>query len=61
MKDCSTNPEVRVQLDRMRELYKQIGEPLTEDICDELAQHLGRALELSKEEPKRPRERKLDA
>ena len=49
------------QADRMRELYAQIGEPLPEEIVIDLLQHLDRALELSKEDRKPAKKRKLNA
>ena len=63
MKDIKADSAARVdaQLERMRRLYDQIGEPLPEEIYGELKQHLGRALELADKEAMHTRTRKLDA
>ena len=63
MKDYKADSGVRVdeQVERMRKLYSQIGEALPEEICEELKQQLGRALELADKEPKRTDKRRLDA
>ena len=49
------------QVDRMRELYAQIGEPLPEEIVLDLFQHLDRALELAEEEEKPADKHRLNA
>ena len=52
MKEQKTDSYVcaRSQVDRVRELYAQIGEPLPEDVVLDLIQHLDHALELAKED-----------
>lgn len=49
------------QVDRMRELYAQIGEPLPEEIVLDLFQHLDRALELAEEDEKPADKHRLNA
>lgn len=49
------------QVDRMRELYAQIGEPLPEEIVLDLLQHLDRALELAEEDEKTADKHRLNA
>ncbi|MGN0184885.1 MAG: hypothetical protein ACI4AL_07180 [Aristaeellaceae bacterium] len=49
------------QVDRMRELYAQIGEPLPEEIVLDLLQHLDRALELAEEDEKPANRHRLNA
>ena len=49
------------QVDRMRELYAQIGEPLPEVIVLDLCQHLDRALELAEEDEKPADKHRLNA
>lgn len=38
------------QIERMRALYSQIGEPLSVDVMIDLHQHLGQALEMQLQE-----------
>ena len=63
MKEQKTDPYVcaRSQVDRVRELYAQIGEPLPEDVVFDLLQHLDRALALAREDKKPAKKRKLNA
>ena len=63
MKEQKTDPYVcaRSQVERVRELYAQIGEPLPEDGVFDLLQHLDRALELAKEDKRPAKKRKLNA
>ena len=63
MKEQNTDPYVcaRNQVDRVRELYAQIGEPLPENVVLDLLQHLDHALELAKEEKMPAKRRKLNA
>ena len=64
MKEQKTDRYARVshQVDRVRKLYSQIGEPLPADVIIELYQHLDRALELAERpQPKPANKRKLDA
>ena len=63
MKEQKTDPYVcaRSQVERVRELYAQIGEPLPEDVVFDLLQHLDRALELAKEDKRPAKKRKLNA
>lgn len=63
MKEQKTDSYVcaRSQVDRVRELYAQIGEPLPEDVVFDLLQHLDRALELEKEDKRPANKRKLNA
>ena len=49
------------QVDRMRELYAQIGEQLPEEIVLDLFQHLDRALELAEEDEKPADKHRLNA
>ena len=63
MKEQKTDSYVcaRSQVDRVRELYAQIGEPLPEDVVFDLLRHLDHALELAKENEKPAKKRKLNA
>ena len=63
MKEQKTDSYVcaRSQVDRVRELYVQIGEPLPEEIVLDLLQHLDRALELAEEDEKPADKHRLNA
>ena len=63
MKEQKTDSYVRArsQVDRVRELYAQIGEPLPEDVVIDLLQHLDRALALAREDKMPAKKRKLNA
>ena len=63
MKEQKTDSYVcaRSQVDRVRELYAQIGEPLPEDVVIDLLQHLDHALALAREDKKPAKRRKLNA
>ena len=63
MKEQKTDSYVcaRSQVDRVRELYAQIGEPLPEEIVFDLLQHLDRALELAEEDEKPANRHRLNA
>ena len=63
MKEQKTDPYVcaRSQVERVRELYAQIGEPLPEDVVFDLLQHLDRALELAEEDEKPADKHRLNA
>ena len=63
MNEQNTDRSLRAsrQADRMRELYAQIGEPLTEEIVLDLLQHLDRALELAEEDEKTADKHRLNA
>ena len=63
MKEQKTDSYVcaRSQVERVRKLYAQIGEPLPEDVVIDLLQHLDRALALAREDKKPAKRRKLNA
>ena len=63
MKEQKTDSYVcaRSQVERVRELYAQIGEPLPEDVVIDLLQHLDRALALAREDKMPAKKRKLNA
>lgn len=63
MKEQKTDSYVcaRSQVERVRKLYAQIGEPLPEDVVIDLLQHLDRALALAREDKKPAKKRKLNA
>lgn len=47
------NVDVSHQIERMRALYSQIGEPLSVDVMIDLHRHLGRVLEMQLQEKTR--------
>ena len=63
MKEQKTDSYVcaRSQVERVRKLYAQIGEPLPEDVVIDLLQHLDRALELAEEDEKPADKHRLNA
>ena len=63
MKEQKTDSYVcaRSQVERVRKLYAQIGEPLPEDVVIDLLQHLDRALALAREDKMPAKKRKLNA
>ena len=63
MKEQKTDSYVcaRSQVERVRKLYAQIGEPLPEDVVFDLLQHLDRALALAREDKMPAKKRKLNA
>ena len=63
MKEQKTDSYVcaRSQVERVRKLYAQIGDPLPEDVVIDLLQHLDRALELAEEDEKPADKHRLNA
>ena len=56
MKEQKTDRYARtsLQVEHVRRLYSQIGEPLPADVIIELYRHLGKAMELAEEPRPRP-------
>ena len=60
MKEQKTDRYARTshQVEHVRKIYSQIGEPLPADVIIELYRHLGRAMELAEEPQPRPTDRR---
>ena len=56
MKEQKTDRYARtsLQVEHVRKLYSQIGEPLPADVSIDLYRHLGKAMELAEEPQPRP-------
>ena len=59
MKEQKTDRYARtsLQVEHVRKLYSQIGEPLPADVIIDLYWHLGKAMELAEEPQPRPTHR----
>lgn len=60
MKEPMKNRRVQMtcQVERMRKLYSQIGEPLPVDVMLDLHRHLGAALEIDENQREKPKNKK---